>query len=169
MIESLYQIDFMKATGGTVRLLDYGDRTEETLEFGFEQTAATWRPAGQDYGNTTALGGSRRSMEFQRLIDHSSHAVAASYAIRYPASLPMRQAGKIRVSISGGEVWDLMEAVILGVSSRTHVGNKFRTLTGYKLEVGKPVPVSGLTHASGVRMDWILETHSALGALHSAA
>lgn len=81
----------------------------------------------------------------------------------------MRQAGKIRVSISGGEVWDLMDAVILAVSSRPHVGNKFRTLTGYKCEVGKPVPVSGLTHSSGVRVDWILETHSALGALHSVA
>jgi hypothetical protein len=169
MIATLYQVDFIKASCGSVRLLDYGDRTEATLEFGFEQTAAVWRPAGQDYGNASPLGGSRRPLEFQRLVNHASHAAAAAYAMRYPASLPMRQAGKVRVSISGGEVWDFMEAVILGVSSRARVGNGFRTMTGYKLEVGKPVPVSGLTHAAGVRMDWILETHSALGALHSAA
>lgn len=169
MIGSLYQIDFIKDSGGSVRLLNYGDRTEATLEFGFEQTASVWRPAGQDYGDVSPLGGSRRPLEFQRLVDHASHLVAAAYAMRYPASMPIRQRGKVRVSISGGEVWDYMGAVILAVASRTHVGKGFRTITGYKLEVGKPVPVSGLTHESGVRMDWILETHSALGATHSAA
>jgi hypothetical protein len=168
MIASLYQVDFITATR-SVRLLDFGDRTEATLEFGFEQSVAAWRPAGQDYGNVTPLGGSRRPMEFQRLLDHASHPAAASYAIRYPASLPMRQPGRVRVTISGGETWDFAEAVIVGVSSRTHVGNKFRTMTGYRLEVGKPLPVSGLAHSPGVRIDWVLETHSTLPATHAVA
>lgn len=171
MIESLYQIDFVdSASGGSLRLLSIGERGEADIQFGFQQDNTAWSPVGSDYGFASALGGARQPLEWQRLQDHASHAAAASYAIRHPASVPKQREGKLRITISGGEVWDLMDAVILAVTCRPHVGFGFRTLTGYRCEAGVAVPVSGLAHAAGVRMDWILETHSGMGAkLHSAA
>jgi len=170
MIASISQIDFVDASGASVRLLSIGDRTEETLQFGFQQETAEWAPVGLDYGFSTPLGGARQAVSWTRMEEHASHAAAAAYAIKHPASVPMQREGKLRVTISGGETWDLLDAVILGVSTRPRVGNAYRTLTAYRCEVGQPVPVSGLTHAAGVRTAWILETHAAMGAkLHSAA
>lgn len=171
MNESLYQIDFIDtSTGASTRLLSLEDRAEADLQFGFEQNSAEWSPVGLDYGYESPLGGSRQAVQWTRLMDHASHAAAAAYAIKHPASLPMQREGKLRVTISGGEVWDLMDAIILGVNCRINVGFGFRTVAGYNCKAGQPVPVSGLVHAAGVRIDWILETHAGMGAkLHSAA
>lgn len=171
MIQSIYQIDFIDAiSGGSTRLLSIGEKVEATLGFGFDQESSQWNPVGLDYGFGIGLGGARQAVEWQRLQDHSSHAAAAAFSIKHPASIPKQRDGKLRVTISGGEVWDFSSAVILAVNSRPRVGNMYRTLTGYRCEVGDAVPVSGLVHAAGVRMDWILETHSGMGAvLHSAA
>jgi hypothetical protein len=142
MIQSLYQIDFVRAdTGTSTRLLSAGEKTDVTLQFGFEQSATTWKPVGSDYGFTTPLGGARFTLEWQRVVEHASHAVAAGYAISHPASLPKLNPGKIRVTITGGQTWDLLAAVILGASCRPHVGFGFRTLTGYRCEYGTPVLV----------------------------
>jgi hypothetical protein len=171
MIQSIYQIDFIDAvSGGSTRLLSIGEKVEAVLGFGFEQESSAWSPVGLDYGFGIGLGGARQAVEWQRMQEHASHATAAAYAIKHPASIPKQKDGKLRVTISGGEVWDFSAAVILAVNSRLRVGNAYRTLTGYRCECGEAVPVSGLAHVAGVRIDWILETHSGMGAkLHSGA
>jgi hypothetical protein len=171
MTTSLYQIDFIAtASGASTRLLSIGEKGQTSIEFSFTQQSSEWSPVGADYGFTTALGGARQPLEWQRLQDHASHAAAAAHAIRHPASLPKQEAGKLRITLPGGETWDLLDAVLLSCTCRPHVGTGWRTLATYRATAGQPIPVAGLLHTAGTRHSWIRETPTAMGAkLHSAS
>ena len=99
-------------------------------------------------------------MTWTRGIEHASHAAAASYAIRHPASLPLDRPGTLRISVSGGEVWDLYAAVLLTVQVAQDSDGDFSTLATYQAEAGLSLPVAGLTHYAGIPTAWILTDHS---------
>jgi hypothetical protein len=171
MTASLYQIDFIAAaSGAATRLLSIGDRGQTAIEFSFAQQSSEWAPVGADYGFTTPLGGARQPLEWQRLQDHASHAAAAAYAIRHPASLPKQEPGKLRITLPTGEIWDMPDAVLLSATCRAHVGSGWRTMATYRAAAGQPIPAAGLLHTAGTRHSWILEPPTTMGAkLHSAS
>ena len=73
----------------------------------------------------------------------------------------MTRDGKLRVSVSGGETWDLFDAVILNVQVANDAEGDFTTLATYQAEAGRSLPVSGLAHFSGIPTAWLLTTHTA--------
>ena len=161
MIESIYQIDFITTSGGTTRLLDYGDLISAMINFAATQQATANISLGLPWGGTIAAGGARRPLTWTRNIEHSSHAEAAGYSIRHPAAIPITRDGKLRVSVSGGETWDLFDAVILNVQVANDAEGDFTTLATYQAEAGRSLPVSGLAHFSGIPTAWLLTTHTA--------
>lgn len=169
MISSLYQIDFISAAGAATRLLSVGDLTGSMPDFIVRQQAETHISLGNPWGGARAAGGARRPLGWTRLTEHASHAAAASYAIRHGASLPLTSEGKLRITVSGGEVWDMLDAVLLEASTRPDGEGDFATLTTYSAEAGLSLPVSGLAHYAGMPTAWILTTHAAQTLTHAAA
>lgn len=169
MIHSLYQIDFIDATsGGATRLLSVGDMLENPLQLSFEQGALDYAPIGAEWGKTLANGSARRPLEWARLEEHASHEAAAGHCIRHAASLPFMRPGKIRLTVSGGETWDMLDAVLLAAVTRPHLMGRFRTLSTYRASSGRTVPVSGVPHYAGMPTSWILTAHDDQTRLHSA-
>lgn len=159
MIESLYQIDFIDSSGGTTRLLSIGDLIAAHIEFPAKQSANNFASIGSVWGGVNAAGGARRPITFSRLVEHSSHAIAASWSVRYPASLPLYRDGKLRVTISGGETWDLLDAIILDASAKPDSEGDFSAMVTFNLEAGESVPVSGVAHYAGIPHAWIMTKH----------
>lgn len=159
MIDSPYRIDFMDASGASVRLLDIGDGMEVPLEFGVRQQEAVINPIGARWGDSVACGGSRRSLSWLRVVEHDSRSAALSYEQRHPAMLPALTDGTLRVSVAGGEEWDLREATVLNVLTRSHWDGEFATITCYEIECGRTMPVSGLIWFPGIASEWNLLTH----------
>jgi len=142
MIVSIYQIDFIAtADSSATRLLDYGDLISSMLTFSATQQATAYASLGLPWGGTSAAGGARRPLTWTRGIEHASHAVAASYCISHPAAMPFTAPGKLRVSVSGGEVWDLLDAVILSAGVALDPDADFGTLATYQAEAGQSLIV----------------------------
>jgi hypothetical protein len=168
MIVSLYQIDFIDpTTGAATRLLDIGDACEAMLDFSAKQQTETYSPLEASWGGAIALGGARRPLTWTRQIEHASHTTAASFCIRHPAQMPLRKTGKLRITLSGGEVWELLSAVVFDVSTRLDLEGWFATLTTYTAEAGETLLISGLPHSPGLPTSWILSTHAELTTPHS--
>lgn len=167
MIVSIYQIDFIDSDGATTRLLDHGDLIENFIDFSFNQAADEFAAILGQWGKAVPRGGARRPVEWARLLEHTSHIVAAAFCIRHPAEVPYMKTGTLRIEIDGGEVWDLQDAVLFSAATRLSREGDFSTLTNYKLTAGKTVPYSGLEHYLGQRMEWILDTHTELTTTHS--
>jgi len=161
MIASLYQIDFIDSSGNATRLLDIGDQLSAMIQFCATQQAQAYISLGSPWGGTSAAGGARRPLSWTRGVEHSSHAEAAGYAIRHPAMIPLARDGKLRVCVSGGETWDLLDAVILNSQVAADTDGDFFTLATYQAEAGLSLPIAGLAHFSGMPTAWILSTHTA--------
>ena len=166
MILSLFQIDFIDSAGTATRLLSYGEVMEKPFEMPWGQSADEYSPISATWGLARAKGGGRRTLEWTRRVTHASHAEVCAHVIRHPASLPSMKPGKIRVSIQGGEVWDSIEAVLLGATTRPHTKG-FASITTYRATAGQSFPVSGLAHYAGMPTAWMLTTHSAQALTHS--
>ena len=160
MTTSLYQIDFHPASGSALRLLDYGDQLASPLQFAVSQQSQTWIPLGMPWGVGVAGGGLRRSLTWQRHTEHASQAQADSYVQIHPLSLPFLGTGHLRVSVSGGEVWDMGDAVILNVSASHDTEGDFATITDYQFDCGHTLPQSGLRWFPGVMSEWDQTSHA---------
>ena len=143
MIVSPFQIDFIDSSGGHTRLLDRGDLIGALLDFSARQSSETYVSIGMDWGGAVAAGGARAPLQWSRAREHSSHAAAASYAIRHPAILPASREGKIRISLDNGESWASLEAVILSVACRMDTEGIFGTLATYNIEAGELQQITG--------------------------
>ena len=163
MIYSLLQIDFIEtASGGSTRLLDIGDQVAEELALPIEAGSYGYTPIGAAWGLSQPGGGARRTLEWTRRVEHASHVAAATYSIGHPALLPFAKAGKLRITISGGAVWDLHDAVLLGATAPRDVRGQFATLNRYRAEAGRTQIVSGLPLTAGVPFAWWVESFSSI-------
>jgi hypothetical protein len=170
MIETIYQIDFIDGlTGGATRLLSQGDLVGDDLEFPVAQKVHEFDSLGMDWGGALGMGGARRAFTWTRQQEHTSLAEAAGFCIRHPASMPLRRAGKLLITISGGEVWEMEDAVISAAATRMDSEGLFATRTSYQASCGRSLPISGLDHYAGMPTGWILETHGTAARTHSAS
>lgn len=168
MIVSIYQIDFMDASGGSMRLLDYGDLIGNLIDFAANQSEETYNPINTRWGTARALGGARRPLSWSRSLEHLSHAAAASYCIKHPAMLPLSRDGKLRVSLESGEAWEMLDAVILSASTRLDMDGEFATITTYQASAGETLPVAGAFLYTQMPHMWVLGTISDQTLSHSA-
>ncbi len=168
MLVSIWQIDFIAESGVTTRLLSAGDLMADVLQIPATIQSQEDHYLGADWAGAVPLGNARRSLSWVCVREHASHADAASFVIRHPAAMPLRTPGKIRISITGGEVWDFLDAVITSATPNQYKDGDFATYTAYQASAGKCLPVSGLAIYTGIPIEWILSTHAALATNHSA-
>ncbi|MDP3851962.1 MAG: hypothetical protein Q8Q59_15780 [Luteolibacter sp.] len=161
METSLYQIDLIPRAGASIRLLDAGDLVTAPLEFTTGQMTADHRAIDGNFGKTAALPGSlRQNLEWTRIQEHASHGAAESYCawtnkVGHGDNLCI-----LRVSIPGGQIWDLHDIAFTGVTCRRERSGTHATATTYRVEVGISLPVEGLPFYCGIPHRWDLLAHA---------
>ncbi len=133
MIQSLYQIDFLTASG-TTRLLSYGDYISDEISAKVAQAATQYRPLGAAWAETVAAGGATVSVAWTRREDHANHAALRSYCLRTAATSPASSGstGTLRLAVQGGERWDIADCTITSCEPAPLVGFRFRTVTSFQ-------------------------------------
>lgn len=162
MIETLYQIDFISG-GESIRLLDIGTIVESDPVISVKQQEKRYAPLGAAWGASRALGGAQAAVQWTMVRNHASHAALHSYCLRHAASMPSGKTGTLRVTISGGEVWDIHDTVISSSSPQPLSGSAaFETVTAYTASGGRMVPGAAIPLYAGIPWDYILQDWDSL-------
>lgn len=162
MIESLHQIDFITAAG-TLRLLDIGAIVEAAPVITVKQQEQRSSGIGAEWSENQALGGADASMTWTAVRDHTSHADLHSFCMRHAASFPSGKTGTLRVTISGGEVWDIETTVLSSSAPLPLAGSAtFESVTAYAAGGSRMVPAAALTLYAGIPHVFILQDWAAL-------
>ena len=157
MIQTLYQIDFITAAG-TLRLLDSGARVTEEIAPKVSQGAATYAAIGAAWGETVAAGGAMVTVDFSVVKNHASHAALRGYCMSHAASLPSGKTGTLRLTITGGDTWDIADATLLSCAPMPLLPTQdFETLTSYSVTGGEMLPAAAITLYAGIPWDWTLQ------------
>ncbi|MDP3850095.1 MAG: hypothetical protein Q8Q59_06315 [Luteolibacter sp.] len=157
MIESLHQIDFITGSG-TLRLLDIGAIVDDEPAVSVKQSEKRHTAIGAQWSENQALGGAETSVAWTAVRNHASQADLRGFCMRHAASLPSGQSGTLRVTISGGEVWDIEDCVISSSAPQPLASSAaFETVTAYQAAGGRMVPGAAITLYAGIPWVWILQ------------
>ncbi len=162
MIESQHQIDFITPSG-TLRLLDIGAIVEQEPVISWKQGEKTHGAIGGKWGESQALGNALASAQWTAVRNHSSQADLRSFCMRHVASMPSGETGTLRVTISGGEVWDIEDCSLSSSSPMPLAASgAFETVTSYQAVGGNMVPAAAITLYAGIPWIFILQDWDAL-------
>jgi len=162
MIESLHQIDFITAAG-TRRLLDIGAIVSGAPVIAVQQTVERYSAIGADFSEADASKGADATMTWTAVRNHASHAALHGFCIRHAAEFPSNQRGALRMTISGGEVWEMRNSVLASSSPLPlPESGTFETITAYHAAGGEMMPVSVLPLYAGIPWRWINQSWTAL-------
>jgi hypothetical protein len=156
MIQSVYQIDFITSTG-TRRLVSVGDVLTDEISPRVAQAVDEYSTIGAAWGGTAAAGGAKTSMSWTVRADYDSHAALRGGCMRLAAGFPSGQTGTLRIAISGGESWDILNASIATSEPIPTLAGGFRSLTSYSVLGGEITPTTSLTLYAGIPWNWILQ------------
>lgn len=156
MVSSVWKLEFVSAAG-TLLLLDYGDDLDEELAFDTEQSVGTYKPIGAGWGEASAEGGAMTSLSWTVRRSHASHAALRAFCLRHPALMPYGQTGALRVSIQGGETWEIEDCALASSKPQPLTTGPFRSLTVYQATGGRMVPVSAIELYVGIPWEFILQ------------
>lgn len=160
MVQSLYQIDLI-TSAATARLLSHGDMIEGEIGFSTQQDVSKYGPIGSEWGETQSLKNAYVSLGWARREDHASHAAARAHCLRTAASAQL-PTGTLRISILGGETWEIMDCSVASTNPMPLVGFGFRTVTAYAASGGRMVPGAAITLYAGIPWIFILQDWDAL-------
>jgi len=167
MIQSVYQIDFISASG-TRRLVSVGDVLTDEISPRVAQAVEEYSPIGAAWGGTAAGGGAKTSVSWTVKASHASHAALRDACMIAAGSFPTGETGTLRIAITGGATWDILNASVSSSDPMPAQCAGFHTLTGYSVTGGEIVPISGLAIYTGIPLKWILTAHQDLATNHSA-
>jgi len=157
MIQSLYQVDFITATG-TLRLVDAGDLIEADIAPKVSQSAAQYAAINAPWGETVAEGGAMVTVDFSAVKNHASHAALRGYCMSHAATFPSGKTGTLRLAIDGGDTWEISDATLVSCAPMPKLPtSSFETLTAYSVTGGQMLPVTAITLYAGIPFEFILQ------------
>jgi hypothetical protein len=90
--------------------------------------------------------------------NHASHAALRGYCMSHAASLPSGKTGTLRLTITGGQTWDIADATLLSCAPMPLLPTQdFETLTSYSVTGGEMLPAAAITLYAGIPWDWTLQ------------
>ncbi len=137
MVESSYQITYVTRYSQSFPMLASQEQMDALLDYGVTSSVDEYSAIGAAWGIALPKGGRRSELEWSRYRDHASHAAAASYCQSYPMTLPYLQTGELRIQYPGQALVVHRDAVILSCTCTPVMTGSFRTLTRYRVGVGK--------------------------------
>ncbi len=163
MTSSLWQIEFFHAAG-SIRLLDYGDFLAEELAPEVTGPASQWSELSTPWGGSAAQAGATTALAWTVRRDHASHAAVRGFCMDHAAAFPTGLTGILRLSVEGGEEWDLPDVVLTRSTPRPLVTAPVpRSLTAYTATGGQLNPATLIDTFPG--LPWIVLTEAAYLAL----
>jgi hypothetical protein len=161
-VESLHQIDFL-TPGASHRLLDIGAVVAAAPVVTVRQQERRYAALGAEWSENQALGGAETSVSWTAVRNHASHADLHSFCMRHAASLPSGKTGTLRVTVSGGEVWDIEDTVITSSAPLPLLeSGAFETVTAYQASGGRMVPGAPIALYPGIPWIYLLQDWDAL-------
>jgi len=163
MIPSIYQIDFLYGTASALRLLNVGDAMLADLPLKADQAADRYAPIHAPWSESVAKGGASTALDWAVVRDHASHAALHGYCFSHTAAMPSGITGTLRITIAGGDTWQIADVTILSTSTIPRVpSNTYETVTSYTVTGGKIYPVTAIPLYPGIPWDFILQNWDAL-------
>jgi hypothetical protein len=158
MIESLHQIDFITSSGSIMRLLDIGAIVEDEPVIDWKQAGANYGAIGAKWSESQGLGKAQASATWTAVRNHTSQADLRGFCMRHAASMPSGETGTLRITISGGQVWDIQDCYIGSSKPMPLAGSAtFETVTTYGAFGGTMVPAAAITLYAGIPWVFILQ------------
>jgi hypothetical protein len=154
MIASSYQIDFI-TTAGTLRLVSVGDILVDEIIPRVQQRVSDYSAIGAAWGESVADGAAKTSMSWTVRTDYASHAALRNACMRSAAGFQTGITGTLRIAITGGDSWDILDCAIASADPAPSLAGGFRTLTSYAVSGGKMEPSSSITLYAGIPWNWI--------------
>jgi hypothetical protein len=167
-IRSIWKIEFLPANGPAVTLLDAGDLVDAEPTFGVDTESERWSPIGNRWGRNTALGGGQRPIAFSRQRTHASPAAARGYAISRAPLVPMAESGKLKITITGGDIWLIDDAVLLDLSVSLVPKIPHATMERISARGAATRPGAAITLFAGIPVSWIYQEPEDITALPSS-
>jgi hypothetical protein len=162
MIESQHQIDFIHS-GGTLRLLDIGAIVSDDPVISVKQNEQRYAALGASWSENQALGGAETALTWTAVRNHASHAVLHGFCMSHAAAFPSGKTGTLQITISGGEVWNVEDAVLSSLSPKPLLeSGSFETVTDYSASGGRLVPGAAIALYAGIQWEFILQDWDAL-------
>lgn len=147
MIQSQYQIDFI-TTGVPIRLLSIGDEITADPVLKCSQGATSYPNIGAAWTQTRAAGAAATELSWSVVHTHASHADLRNYCFSAASTGPYGITGTLRVTVSGGLVWDIRHCTLTSISPLPMVPcESWQTLTAYTATGGQII-----VSASGAAM-----------------
>jgi len=137
MIPSLYTIDFIHGPE-VARMLDAGEMlTAEPLPQ-WQQAADRYAPIGAPWGEATAKGAAVTTLAWGVIRKHASHADLRAFCMSDVASIPSGITGTLRVTIVGGESWEIADVTVMSAMTMARVPcASFETVSSYVFTGGQ--------------------------------
>lgn len=129
-VKSIWKIEWVAGMVSTT-FLDYGDLMDTEPSFGSEQEALTQAAVSAIWARSYGLGAAQRAITWNRQIIHASPAAAREYCIDHGADLPFLQDGYLKVTIEGGGIRKIDNAVIISAYVEPVRSVPHATLTRY--------------------------------------
>jgi hypothetical protein len=162
MIQSLTQIDFIHS-GGTLRLLDIGAIIAQDPVIAVKQAEQRHAAIGAEWSEKQALGGAETSASWTAVRNHASHAALHGFCMSHAAAFPSGKTGVLRITISGGDVWDIQDAALSSCNPQPLLESaSFETVTTYSASGGRLLPGAPITLYAGIPWDYILQDWDSL-------
>lgn len=156
MIQSSHQIDFI-TPAGTWRLLNYGDILDAEIQPVTVQEVSSHAGIGAAWGSTAAQGAALTDLDWVRREQHASHAALRAAVLRTAATFPANQSGTLKLSIQGGEVWEIQNCTLLASRPQPAIGGVFATMTAWTARGGQMLPAAAIPLYSGIPWAFILQ------------
>ena len=130
-IRSIYQIDFVAAT--TTRLLSVGESLEAELSWEVAQSSARYAAINAPWAEYVAEGAADVKISWTTYREHATHAALRSACMALAAALPSGKSGILRIAISGGDTWEIGNAVLLSSRATPLMSsNRYQSATSYQ-------------------------------------
>jgi len=154
MISSLYQIEFISASG-TIRLVSAGDLISGELNPNVTQQTTQYSAIGALWAEIALEAAASVTLSFTVAGSFSSQEALRGWVLARAATFPARQIGILRISIQGGDTWDIHNAAITSSSPLADVEGFLGTLTSYAVTGGEMLPYGTITLYAGIPWQFI--------------
>lgn len=143
-VQSIWRIEWVAdaAPASPVVFLEWGDLMEVEPSFGSEQDALTQAAVSAIWSRSYGLGAAQRAITWTRERRHASPAAAREFCVDHGAGLPFLVDGFLRVTIEGGGVRKVANAVIISAYVEPVRGLPHATMTRYVARGGATTTIS---------------------------
>jgi hypothetical protein len=135
-VKSMWTVTFDPGGSNQLILVSDGDMLEEEIEIANRQDTEDGKYPGASNAEPATRGGITRDLELRVYKTHASLAAARAYVLSQSIAVPANTRATLRFVITGGNTYNLSNAVFTDWSVRPVRTGVHKTLATYRLRGG---------------------------------